>query len=218
LFVYLLNVLEVLLRLLGVSDHSGGTRSPVAGDDVAGLFVVLEGLEEAEGLIDVAANGEVVDGDLTDVLGGVDDEDGAEGNTGVSAVFDEDAVVLGDLLGDVGDEGDVHLAEAALVAGLHRPGEVGELRVDGPGENFGVEGLELGGAVRVLDDFGGADEGEVEGIREEDDPLALVVRELDVLEGLVRHDGDSVELRSRLSDDGGHCLFLFKSWIFIFFL
>ena len=202
-------VLEVILGLLGVSLHGGTTGLPVAGDDFAGLFVVLEGLEEAESLVNIAADGEIVDGDLTDVLGGVDDEDGAEGNTGVRAVLDEDTVVGGNLLVEVGDQGDLHFTEATLLAGLLNPGEVGELRVNGPGEDLAVELFEFGEAVGVLGDFGGADEGEVEGIGEEDDPLTLVVRELDGGHGLVRHDSHGFELRSRLSDDGGHFSRLF---------
>ena len=192
--------------MLGVSLHGGTAGLPVARDDFTSLFVVLEGLEEAESFVDVAANGEVVDGDLTDVLSGVDDEDGAESNTGIRAVLDEDAVVGGDLLVEVGDQGNLHFTEATLLAGLLNPGEVGELRVNGPGEDLAVELFEFGEAVGVLGDFGGADEGEVEGIGEEDDPLALVVRELDGGHSLVRHNSHSFELRSRLSDDGGHFL------------
>ena len=191
--------------MLGVSLHGGGTRLPVARDDFTSLLVVLEGLEEAEGLVNVAADGEVIDGDLTDVLVGVDDEDGAEGNTSIRAVVDEDTVVAGDVLGDVSDQGDVHLAEATLLAFLHGPGEVGELRVDGPGEDGAVKLVKLSEAVGVLGDFGGADEGEVEGVREEDDPLALVVGELDGLHGLVGHDSHGFEFRSGLTNDSGHC-------------
>ena len=191
--------------MLGVSLHGGGTRLPVARDDFTSLLVILEGLEEAEGLVNVAADREVVDGDLTDVLVGVDEEDGAESNTGIRAVVDEDTVVAGAVLGDVSDQGDVHLAEATLLAFLHGPGEVGELRVDGPGEDGAVELVELSEAVGVLGDFGGADEGEVEGVREEDDPLALVVGELDGLHGLVGHDSHGFEFRSGLTNDSGHC-------------
>ena len=165
------------------------------------LLDVLEGLDEADELINVAADGEVVHGDLADVLLGVNDEGAAESN----AVVEEDTVVGGDLLLEVRDEGDGHLAEAALLAGLHGPGKVGELRVDGAADDLAVELVELGNAVGELDDLGGADEGEVEGVEEEDEPLALVVIKGDGLEGAVGHAGGGREGGGGLLDSNlGH--------------
>ena len=40
----------------------------------------LEGLDEPERLVDVAADGEVVDGDLAELALAVDDEEAAEGD------------------------------------------------------------------------------------------------------------------------------------------
>ena len=53
-------------------------------------------------------------------------------------------------------------------------------------------------------DLGGADEGEVEGVEEEDEVLAEVVRQLELLE-LAVEDGGAGEEGGRLADHGlGH--------------
>ena len=74
-----------------------------------------------------------------------------------------------------------------------------ELGVDGAGEDFTSDFSELFGLVVEGNDFGGADEGEVEGIEEEDDVLSLVGAEVDFAEvAVVPGIGD--EMRGRLSD------------------
>ena len=57
------------------------------------------------------------------------------------------------------------------------PGEVAVLGVDGGAEDLGAELPELAEPVGEGEDLGRADEGEVERVEEEDDPLPLVVRE-----------------------------------------
>jgi hypothetical protein len=196
---------EVVLGQLGVSLHGLGTGLPSAGDDLTVLLVVLEGLKEAEGLVDVAAHGKIVNSDLAEVLLGVNDEDAAEGDTVVLTLLNENSVVLGDLLGEIGQDGDVHLAKATLLALLVGPGQVRELAVDGGSDDLATEVLELLSAVGVLDDLRGANEGEVERVEEQDNPLSLVVGQADRLEGAVGHQRISGELRSGLADDSlGH--------------
>ena len=55
-----------------------------------------------------------------------------------------------------------------------------ELGVDGAGEDFTSDFSELLGLVAEGYDFGGADEGEVEWVEEEDDVLSFVVWEADL--------------------------------------
>ena len=55
---------EVLLGLDVIGLHRLGARLPVGGADLAMLVGELECLDKAEGLIDIAANRQVVDGDL----------------------------------------------------------------------------------------------------------------------------------------------------------
>lgn len=63
---------------------------------------------------------------------------------------------------DVGDEGDVHLAETSLLTvGVH-PGHVHVLRVDARADDLGVELLELLHALGEGDDFRGAAEDEAQ--------------------------------------------------------
>ena len=93
---------------------------PVGGADLAVLVGELEGVDEAEGLVNGAADGEVVDCDLAHDAVGVDDEEATEGD---AFFFDEDAVVFGELVVLVGEERDVDVAEAAVAAGGVGPGE-----------------------------------------------------------------------------------------------
>ena len=185
----------------------------------------MESLDETDGLLDVTADGEIVDGDLAENTLGVDDEETAESD---ALVLDEDTVGAGDLGGLVGDEGELQVGtETALLAGLLDPGEMGEVGVSGDAEDSGVDLLEAVEGVVVLDDFGRADKGEVHGVEEKDDPeqsvtcqtikvvglvlpLTLKVRELDVTELASREEGSGRELGSRtlnesLRHDDGCC-------------
>ena len=57
---------------------------------------------------------------------GVDNEESPEG---VAVLLEVDAVVLADGVGEVGEQGDVELAEPALGPGAGHPGQVGEVAV-----------------------------------------------------------------------------------------
>lgn len=135
-----------LLVALGCGLDGLVTGVPVRGADLAVLVGELKGVDEAEGLVDRAADGEVVDCDLADDSGGIDDEEAAEGD---AFFFDEDAVVLGELVVLVGEEGDVNLAEATVAAGGVGPGE----------ETWGSSDMLLGmrrGCGRWAGSFGSA--------------------------------------------------------------
>lgn len=128
----------------------------------------LEGLDQTQGLVDVAAHGQVVDGDLAQGALGVDDEEAAQGD---ALLLNQAAVVAGNLEVLVGNEGELEvLAETTLLAGAFAPGQVGEVAVGGDTQDGGVELLELGQGVVVGENLGGADEGEVHGVEQEDDP------------------------------------------------
>lgn len=154
-----------------------------------------------------------------------------EGN---ASILKKDTVLTGNLLGLVGDDGDVHLTQTALLAGSVDPGKVGELcqkksgqkistivgwrrvtralsifllsffflyrtRVGGSGNNLAVQSLELLNALGEGEDLGGADEGEVHGVPEEHNVLALVVGQGNILELTVDNGGEG-ELGSGLLD------------------
>ena len=75
--------LEVLLRPGHVRLDRLGPGLPAGGAHLAVLVGELEGLDEPQRLVDAAADGEVVDGDLSQDAGGRDDEEAAEGDAGV---------------------------------------------------------------------------------------------------------------------------------------
>ena len=98
---------EVFLGTLGIRLHGLFTRSPVGRANLiwVGLHV-LEGLQNPQGLIHVAANRQVVDGGMHDHTIGVDDEQTTQGNT-LSVI--ENVVGRGDFLLQVGNEGIVDI-------------------------------------------------------------------------------------------------------------
>ena len=135
-----LGFVEVVERSLGVGLHGGATRLPACWADLAVLIGELEGLNEAEGLIDRSANWQIVDGDLAEnswnlfsfaqiaVLSTfiVDD---VKTSVGDSFVLLEASVSLGDSVGGVSKDGDFHLADASLLAASFSPRKMGEDRV-----------------------------------------------------------------------------------------
>jgi len=165
-------VLEVLKLLFGVWDDGVCARLPSSGTHLAVLVGVLEGLDQAQRLVHAAAHRQVVHGDLAESALGVNDEEAPES---VSVLREVDAVVAGDLVREVGEQGDVQPAQASLCSGSVHPGQVGEVRVHATGHNLDSKLPELLDSVVEGQDLGGADEGEIKGVEEEDEVLARVV-------------------------------------------
>jgi hypothetical protein len=115
----------------------------------------------------------------------VDNVGASEGDSLVFSLLNETSVLLSDALGDVRNEGDIHLAEASLLSVFLGVLHVGELGVDGASKDFTVGSSEFSSSVRELDDLGGAHEGEVEWVEEEDDVFTSVLGELDLFEAIV---------------------------------
>ena len=202
-----------------VGDHSSLTGLPLSGADLTGLIGVLEGFDETEDFIDVSADGQVVDGELTEDALSIDDESGSVSNTGIFAVLNKDTVVTGDALGQVGDHGDVHGAETTLLSVLLGVFHMSELGIDGAANQLGTDGVELSSSVVELADLSGANESEVERPEEEHDVLVcrknkkFVVRKsyhinFCLLDCLRHHKHDFPE--NALFSSQIHCL-LFKS-------
>ncbi len=78
---------EILLGSLGCGLDRLRSWFPIGGTHLTMFLMILERLHEAECLIDGASDGGVVDSDLTECTGGVDDEQTTEGET---LVFDQD--------------------------------------------------------------------------------------------------------------------------------
>ena len=112
----------------------------------------------------------------------VNDEGSPVGHPHLGA---EHPVGLGYLLVPIGQHGQVHGAQPAPGLGGTDPGVVCEVRVHGAGQHLATKGAELGRALREGQDLGGAHEGEVVRVEEEEEVLAGVVGQGDLgeLEG-----------------------------------
>jgi len=186
--------LEVLLGLGGIGHHGLLAGLPVGGADLAVLVGVLEGLDETQGLLHTATYGQIVDGDLAQVLLVIDDEQAAEGD---ASLLIEHSIVAGHLHRLVSQQWNVHAAQTTLLPWRVDPGQVGELAVRGATDHLAIDLAELGGALRERNDLGGAHEGEVQRVEEKHQVFALVVAQLDVLENTV-DDGGAGECGSGL--------------------
>lgn len=156
----------------------------------------LESVNDTQNLSGVAASGGRVGQDQTDLLGGVNDEDGTDGQSqallvNVGGVLVVDHVVeVGDLALRVGDDGELEAGASDLIDVLD-PAVVGldvvGTQTDELDTTLGELGLELGESTEL----GGTDGSEVIGVGEEDGPL--VTNEVVEVDGTV--GGLGVEVR-----------------------
>ena len=170
-------LLPELVQLFSIARfHSSLAGGPLSGANLTMLISVLESLHETESLLDIAADGKVRDGDVTKSTFIVDDVSGTECNTTVTVglVLDEAAVVLTNLVGLVGKEGDAHGAKATLLAVLLSVFHMGEVGVNGAANELGTDFLEFFCLVTVLANFSRAHEGEVQGPEEEHNVLSYI--------------------------------------------
>ena len=168
---------EVFLAFLWIWLDCVGALLPLSWADFAVLPSELVSLDKPEDLIDVPADIWVVHGDVLDDTIWVDDGGTPEG---VASLWHVEAVHLADLATEITDELVADWAKAALLPVGSDPSQVAEDGVDGHAEDLAVDGLELLVGLAESDDFCWANEGEVEWIGEEDDPLTLVIFELDL--------------------------------------
>jgi len=193
----LVDLVEILEFIIGVGNDGVGAGFPSGRTDFAVLIRVLECLDQAERLVHGSTHREIIHRDLPQGSLAVDDEEASEG---VAGIFEEDAVIPGDLVRQIGEERDVERAEAAVLSRRLDPGQVRELGIDGHAHHFRVDGAEFVGPVTEGDNFRGADEGKIEGVEEEDEIFALVHVEIEILE-LSVDDGRAFPVRRRLGDE-----------------
>lgn len=115
---------------------------------------------------------------MSDDLVIVNEESASEGEAGII----EDTVSVSNFFLDISKQRDVDGTKSSLIAGLKGPPPMDEMRVNGASDHFAIVLSEVLGLVAELNNFGGADEGEIEGVEEEQQPLALVVLKRDLLE------------------------------------
>ena len=94
-----------------------------------GTYNKLEGLNQAHGLVDRAANWKVVNGDLTEDTLGIDNEKTTQSD---ALLLNQNVVVFSNLVVGVRNQGKLEVrTEATLVARLRSPGEMSVLRIGG---------------------------------------------------------------------------------------
>ena len=76
-----------------VGYHGGFAGLPAGWADLAVLIDVLEGLNKTDGLVNITANGKIVDGDLAEGTIRSDDEGASKGNTCIITILDKDTVI-----------------------------------------------------------------------------------------------------------------------------
>jgi len=167
----LVDFVEVFEFVIRVGNDRVRSRFPPSRADFSMLVGVLECLDQPEGFVDRPTNRQIVHRNLSQYPLSIDDEKTPER---VAGVFEEDSVVLGDLVRQVGEKWDIERPEAAILARSLDPSQMSELRVDRHAHHLGVDSTELFGAVAESNDLRRADESEVQWIKEEDEIFALV--------------------------------------------
>lgn len=172
------NVTEPLLGVLGGNrrrDNDVITREPVDGGSDGVLVGGLEGVDDTEDLSSVTAGGGGVGQDGTDLLVGVDDENGADGESDALGVdvggilVVNHVVQVGDLALRVGDDGESELGSGYLVDVLD-PSVVGFDIVGAQANELDAASSELRLELSESTELGGANGGEVIRVREQDGP------------------------------------------------
>jgi len=136
------------------------------------LVNVLEGLHESERFINITANWKIINGYLPDNLVRIDDEKTSKSD---SLVLKKNTVISRDRFGQIRDKRNVHLSETTLFSWRLGPSKMGKVRIDRCSYNFSADLSELINSIAEGDDFSWADEGKIEGVKEEYEVLSLVV-------------------------------------------
>ena len=108
---------------------------------------------------------------------------------------------LWDWVCQIWEEWDVQPSESSLLAGRVHPSQVSEVGVHRAGHDLGTDRSELGDPIVEGQDLRRTYESEVQWVEEEDEVLALEVRELQLLH-LSVDDGGALPVRGRLGDQG----------------
>lgn len=155
----------------------------------------LQSINDTEDLSGVTASGSGVGHDETDLLAGVDDENGADGQShtlgvDVGGVLVVNHIVgVGDLALGVRDDGELELGAGDLINVLD-PGVVRLDTVGAETDHLDATGSELGLELGESTEFSGTDGGEVIGVGEEDSPAVTD----EVVEGDGTGRGLSIEV------------------------
>lgn len=173
---------EVLGGILGVDGLV--TLLPVGRANLAILSNELEGINQTKELVDVTANGGVVDARLLEDSFRVDDEGATESD---ASILNEHTVVTGEAVVGVSNQGDGNTTETTVGSRGVVPSVKSILRIGGSVEKLSTLVAELLQLLVEGDDLSGAHEGECHGDERKNDPLALELLKGDFLEDTVNN-------------------------------
>ena len=159
---------EVLGHTLGAGFHPFITRLPSGGAHFTVFIGEEHRIDHAEHFVFVASQRQVVDHGVTNGTVFVDQERSAQGNR----IVEEDIIVAGDLLVEVGNQREVDPADAAVIDRGFTPGVVAVLRVDRAADDIDPALLEVFEAMREGNDLRGADESKVKRIENRTAPFS----------------------------------------------
>lgn len=145
-----------LSRSTNLIAYRIGSWSPACWTDLAVGISVLEGLNQTNCLIHRSSHRQIVHCDLAQHTGLVNDE---EASQGMATGLQIDTIVLANLMRQIGEQGDLDVAQPAFLAGRVNPGQMGEMRVDTDANHLGVDLPEFGDAIGEGNDLRGADKG-----------------------------------------------------------
>lgn len=162
----------------------------------------MQGIQDTEHLSSITSSGSRVDQEKTDLLGGINDEDIADGESNalaelLEALFIHHIIEERDLSVEIGNDGEVKLlAGRRSVLDILEPLLVGLQRVRAETNQLRIALGKLVLENREGAELGGADWGEIGGVGEENSPrVANEFVEINLTLG-----GDGLEVRSNGSD------------------
>jgi len=156
-------LLEILETLFGVGLHGFRAGLPASGTNFAEFIGEFECLNETQRFVHRSANGQVVDGNLAQILVVINDEKSAESDT---LVLFQYAVSLGDVASLVGQQRDLHAPQSSLFPRRVDPSEMAKVRISRCCHDLASDLAELLRSVRKCDNLRGTDKGEVQRVEE----------------------------------------------------
>jgi len=195
--------LLAVLGQVGCHPCSGGlhrlvTLFPVGRTDVAMGVGKLEGIQHPQGLINTAAQRQIVDDTVPHHPFGVDQEEAAQGDH----LIQQNPVIAADLFVEICHHRELDLADTTVFHLGIFPSQVGKLGVDRDGKQFAVALLELIQLLIKGQNLGRADKGKIQRVKQQVDVFALVAGQADLGERIVRHDNIGGEVGGGLGNQG----------------
>jgi len=203
--------LEIGFAGLRVGFHGGLAGLPAGGAHLSVLVCELEGLNKTKSFIDISANRKIIDSNLSQNLVFVNDKQTTEADT---VRFLKNAIGPADGHRFVRQQRNLHFTQTSSFPGFLNPSQVGEVRISRAGDDFTADLAEFLGSVREGNDLSRADKGEVQGIEEQNNILALVIFQVNI-DKLSVDDSGAPEVGSGHSRLQSHFFGLGRSLVYL---